>query len=212
VGAAKVATGHTLDDRVETTLARLVHGGATDQLASIPAHEGVRIRPLIEVRRRETREYCESNGLDYLTDPANDDPRFERARVRASLKGAIEEGWGEGAIRAMASAADRFREDSVALGGLLDRIFGSLIDPAEDEVRIDRAAFEGLPKALQRRALERVVGAVRDRGKAIDAALQALEGNPKPGSRFAVAAGSEIVIERDNLVVTTATGGLDGSL
>ncbi|MGH2694588.1 MAG: tRNA lysidine(34) synthetase TilS, partial [Actinomycetota bacterium] len=81
-GARRIATGHTLDDRVETTLARLIHGAAPDVLAGIPPVEDARVRPLIDVRRKETRAYCEDVGLTYFEDPANEDERFERVAVR----------------------------------------------------------------------------------------------------------------------------------
>ncbi|CAN5740385.1 hypothetical protein BH18ACT15_BH18ACT15_09210 [soil metagenome] len=73
VGARHIATGHTLDDRVETTLARLLHGAGTEGLAGLaPADEG-RIRPLIAVRRSETRAYCTEVGLEFVDDPSNRD-------------------------------------------------------------------------------------------------------------------------------------------
>lgn len=201
IGAARIATGHTLDDRVETLLARLVHGGATDALASIPPVDGLRIRPLIEVRRAETVAYCGERGLGYHADPANTDMRFDRARVRGVLVQAIESGWGEGAVRAVAAAAARMREDSDALTAVADDLHRGLTSTSPGGVSIDRAGFEALPRALRRRVLDRAIGFVRDRSKGIEAALDALEAEPSPGSRFAVAGGIEIVVERDVVAV-----------
>lgn len=198
IGAARIATGHTLDDRVETLLARLLHGAATGVLAGIPPSDGRRIRPLIEARRTETRAYCEEVGLAFVDDPANDDPRYERARVRATLVAAIEQGWGEGALRAIARSAERLREDAAALDALAEAAWPAVAP--HGGARLERAALAELPAALARRLIERAVGRVRDRAGGIDAALQALRAG-KSGLRFAVAEGIVLELSDDALAV-----------
>jgi tRNA(Ile)-lysidine synthase len=204
VGARHIATGHTLDDRVETTLARLLHGAGTEGLAGLPPSEEGRIRPLIAVRRSETRAYCSEVGVELFDDPANQDERFERVAVRARLVAAIEERWGDGAMRAIAASAERLRTDSEALAELTDRFYPTVATPTEDGVSFDRASLVALPRALRRRLLERAVGRVRDRSGGIEAALDALERNHKTNARFAVASGLEIVVERARLLVEGA--------
>jgi tRNA(Ile)-lysidine synthase len=205
VGAQRIATGHTLDDRVETLLARLVHGGATEALASIPPAAGPRIRPLLEIRRAETEAYCRARGLDFYVDESNDDPRFDRARVRNSLLAAIEDGWGAGAVASMATAAEHLREDADALSAMAVDLAANLTTIEDDRTIINRRTLEDLPRALRRRVLELALGHVRDRVKAIDATLDALDADPPSGSRFAVAGGSEIVIQRDTIQIYPAS-------
>ena len=209
-GAERIATGHTLDDRVETTLARLVHGAGTDGLAGIPARQGRRIRPLIELRRHETRRYCEERGLAFFDDPANEDDRFERVVVRRGLVTAIERHWGDGAVRAIATSAQRLREDSDALNGVAERLYAGLAGSSEGGVELDVEATIALPKALQRRVLEHAVGRVRDRSGGIDAALEAL-GRPRDRTlRFDVASGIEIAVGPDRIVVSRDPGASQG--
>lgn len=202
--ASRIATGHTLDDRVETTLARLVHGAGTDGLAGLPPADGKRIRPLIDSRRRETRAYCEQRGLVFSDDPANEDSRFERPAVRGKIVAAIEEHWGEGGVRAIARSAERLREDAGALGTLADRLYDDVASHDEGAVRLERAAVLALPRALRRRLFERAVGRLRDRSGGIDAALDALDApdQPRGEARFAVAQGVEIVIAAGEVVVS----------
>jgi tRNA(Ile)-lysidine synthase len=202
VGAAKIATGHTLDDRVETTIARLVHGASTEGLAGIPPAAGNRIRPLIGVRRAETRAYCEERALEFFDDPSNDDGRFDRAVIRADLIPAIERRWGEGATRAMAEAADRLRDDADALTYLADRLYKDIGRAADDgSLMIDRSLLTEMPRALRRRVLERAVGRVRDRSGGIEAALSALD-RGSSSQRFAVASGIEIALEATKVRVS----------
>jgi tRNA(Ile)-lysidine synthase len=208
VVADKIATGHTLDDRVETTLARLLHGAPPETLAGIPPSDGLRIRPLIDVRRNRTRAYCDEVGLPFDDDPANDDPRFERSRVRSRLVPEIENGWGDGALRAIARAAENLRQDGIALSELAERLYRDLAVVRPNEVRFDRASVDVLPRALRRRLLERAVGRVRDRSGGIEAALDALEEGKAP-ARFAVASGIEIEVRARDLLVSRGNAETD---
>ena len=204
-GADKIATGHTLDDRVETTLARLLHGAGTGGLAGIPPAEGARIRPLIACRRSETRAYCRERDLEFDDDPANEDHRFERVAVRRRLVEPIESHWGAGAVEAIAVASERLREDARALDTLARRLFSELGEGGEGGVSFDRAAFVAIPTALGRRLLELAIGRVRDRAGGIDAALDALDSPEFSEGRFAVASGAEIVITKDAIHLERVT-------
>jgi tRNA(Ile)-lysidine synthase len=203
VGAIRIATGHTLDDRVETTLARLIHGAGTRGLAGLPPIDNDRVRPLIAIRRSETRSYCEVRDLEYWVDPANEDRRFERARVRHDVVAAIERGWGVGAVEAIARSAESLRDDAQLLETLATSVFGELAREGEGRVTLPTDRVSELPRALKRRVLERAVGEVRDRSGGIDAAVDALDVKPvKTGARFAVASGIEIVIGHDVVTVS----------
>jgi tRNA(Ile)-lysidine synthase len=201
VGAGRIATGHTLDDRVETTLGRLLHGAGTEGLAGIPPADGRRVRPLVGVRRAETRAYCEERGLEFFDDPANDDLRFERVAVRRELVGAIESRWGDGAVRAVATSAERLREDADALTRLANRVYGDVARGDGDDLEIATEELRALPRALRRRVLEKAVGRVRDRSGGIDAALDLLDRSPSAPKRFAVAAGIELSVEPARVLV-----------
>jgi tRNA(Ile)-lysidine synthase len=202
-GATKVATGHTLDDRVETTIARLIHGAGTSGLAGIPPVGGNRVRPLIESRRAETRAYCIECGLDFIDDPGNDDPRFDRSVIRSSVVPAIEDRWGDGAVRAMATSAQRLHEDAVAIEQLSERLYAEVAKENDAGTTFELSSLLAMTRSFRRRLLERAVGRVRDRSGGIDAALDALDDDGRiPGSEFAVASGTTIVVGSDHVLVT----------
>ena len=200
---ARIATGHTLDDRVETTLARLVHGAGTNGLAGIPPVEGKRVRPLIGSRRGETREYCVECGLAFYEDPANEDDRFERASVRSRLVPVIEERWGDGAVRAIAQSSERLREDAAALGQLAQRLYAEVAKIEGDAARISTDALLSMPRAFRRRILELAVGRVRDRSAGIDEVLDALDGPREAGkaTEHSIAGGTQVKVTFDEVVV-----------
>ena len=77
-----VLTGHTSDDQAETVLLALLRGsGAAGLSAMTPGPT----RPLLAVRRAETRALCRTLGLPFVDDPTNAEPRFRRNRVRHEL-------------------------------------------------------------------------------------------------------------------------------
>lgn len=82
MGCTAIATGHTLDDDAETVAMRLSRGGFA---LGIPAVRGRIVRPLLDVRRADTYAFCVANGIDFVTDPTNEDPRFTRNRIRKEL-------------------------------------------------------------------------------------------------------------------------------
>ena len=63
------ATGHTASDQVETVLYRLVASGSTKGIK--PRREDGVVRPLLDVWRDETEEYCRARGLAFRTDTSN---------------------------------------------------------------------------------------------------------------------------------------------
>lgn len=202
IGAARIATGHTLDDRVETTLARLIHGAGTDGLAGLRPADGSRVRPLIEVRRAETRAYCEMLGLAFYDDPANHELRFERVAVREEVLLAITDRWGAGAMAAVARSCERLAEDSDALGGIADRLYPRIATSAESGVQLATPDLVKLPRGLRRRLLEQAVGRVRDRSGGIEAVLDRLEDDTGAPSSFAVAKGIKVGVSSDAVVVS----------
>jgi tRNA(Ile)-lysidine synthetase-like protein len=63
------ATGHTASDQVETVLYRLVAGGSAKGIK--PRREDGVVRPLLDLWREETEEYCRAHGLRFRTDTSN---------------------------------------------------------------------------------------------------------------------------------------------
>lgn len=85
VCANKIALGHTASDQVETVLMRLIKGAGLDGLCGIPPVRGRIVRPLIEIFREETEDYCKRNNLKPCLDSSNNEVSFLRNRIRLSL-------------------------------------------------------------------------------------------------------------------------------
>ncbi|WP_375550548.1 tRNA lysidine(34) synthetase TilS [Rhodophyticola porphyridii] len=84
-----ILLGHTRDDLAETFLMRLARGSGVDGLSAMAAttqgHGIPFLRPLLAERRKALRDMLKARGLCWRDDPGNDDPRFDRVRMRQAL-------------------------------------------------------------------------------------------------------------------------------
>ena len=78
----EIATAHTLSDNLETVLLHLTRGSALNGLCGIPPVRGRFIRPLISCTREEIENYCDENGIEYVTDSTNKCNDYSRNRIR----------------------------------------------------------------------------------------------------------------------------------
>ena len=84
-GFRRVAVAHTADDQAETVLAHLLRGTGPTGLAGIYPVAGLIIRPLLEVRRQDLREFLSRLGQPWREDSTNRDLTRLRARLRHTL-------------------------------------------------------------------------------------------------------------------------------
>lgn len=157
-GAAAVLLGHTLDDQAETVLLGLARGSGARSLAGMDASAGGYLRPLLGLRREQTREACSALDLRPWDDPQNADPAYARTRVRQRLLPLMEELLGPGIAEALARTADRLRDDADALDGLADAAAHELMrdwDSPAGGCALDVDGLAALPRAVRTRVLRR---------------------------------------------------------
>jgi tRNA(Ile)-lysidine synthase len=89
IGAVYLLFGHHADDQAEVLAmrARRGNGGALGMAAFASRHRVVLLRPLLGMGRDEMRQVLRRRGMDWIEDPSNVDPRFERIRVRTAGEG-----------------------------------------------------------------------------------------------------------------------------
>ena len=71
------------------------------------------LRPLLGVAKRDLVAYCEARVLAYVRDPANEDPRYARTRMRKLAEGLAAEGLDAAALARLARRAGQI-EDALA--------------------------------------------------------------------------------------------------
>ncbi|MDQ6736438.1 MAG: tRNA lysidine(34) synthetase TilS, partial [Gemmatimonadota bacterium] len=86
---ARIVTAHTADDQIETFVIRELRGAGPRGLAGLAARSSV-ARPLLGTFRSEIIRYAEVAGVEYASDPSNQNRRHLRNRVRLDLLPALE--------------------------------------------------------------------------------------------------------------------------
>lgn len=144
------ATGHTADDQAETVLVNLLRGSGVDGLAAMrpgPCH------PILGLRRSETVRLVQSVGLRVVSDPSNDDPSYQRNRIRHELLPLADEIARRDLVPVLARQSGLLADDADLLAGLA----GDL-DPT------DAGGIAVAPVALARRAVRRWLAGLDDEG------------------------------------------------
>ena len=132
-------TGHTADDQAETVLLNLMRGAAGTGLSGMrPGHH----RPILGLRRAETRALCDELGIACVHDETNDDPAHQRNRVRHEMLPLIAGISRRDPVPILVRAATVMRDDN----DLLDEL-AAAIDPT------DARALAAAPLPLARRAV-----------------------------------------------------------
>lgn len=156
-GAAHVLLGHTLDDQAETVLLGLARGSGAASLMGMAARHGRYLRPLLGIRRTQTRQACLDAGLAPWDDPHNADPAYARVRVRTRVLPVLEAELGPGIAEALARTAEQLREDEQAFDEQIDEFIEEICEPAEAGIAVSIAALAANPAALRQRIIRHVV-------------------------------------------------------
>jgi len=80
-----IATGHHLDDSIETTLINLLRGTGVKGLAGIPAINGKIIRPLLFATRDEIEQLVQNCNIPFRTDASNHSDVYLRNNLRNNI-------------------------------------------------------------------------------------------------------------------------------
>ncbi len=154
MGADRIAVGHTQDDQAETLLLKLVRGSGLTGLAGIYPRRGQVVRPLLEVSRRDLRDWLTARAQGWMDDESNDDEANPRNRLRHRILPELGRLFGGDPKPAIARAAALIREDAEWLDGQADHAWQRLRRPASDggwTVGLDEVRH--LPSPLRRRLL-----------------------------------------------------------
>lgn len=148
VGATWTLTAHTADDQAETVLFRAARGSGVRGLRGIRQVRSPHlIRPLLPFWRGELEDYARSVGLQYRTDPTNDDLVWARNRLRHEVIPALEAAV-PGARRALSHLALTAASFQTGVEALADHVLAGL---ARDGGH--RSRLPGAPLTLGREAL-----------------------------------------------------------
>ncbi len=175
VGADCVAVGHTSDDNVETVLLHLIRGTGTRGLRGLQPVSGWQysgknlriIRPLLEVNRQETSEYCIENNLEPRIDSSNLSLSPLRNRVRLQLLPVLES-YNPQVAEALLRTARIAGDDLAALDVEINRLQENIIEKQGETIILEKESFLEMAPAWQRQLLRKSIEGLRGNLKDIE--------------------------------------------
>lgn len=156
-GCRFAATGHTMDDQAETVLLQLLRGAGPEGLGAMAVRDGWLLRPLLAVRRSETRSCCRALDLAWREDASNQDQRLLRNAVRLRVLPLLEE-LRPGATRTLARTAELARSERDWLDPVVAAALDSVLvlgdpPPPGGGLALRAGGLAGMPTALGRRVV-----------------------------------------------------------
>jgi tRNA(Ile)-lysidine synthase len=123
------------------------------------------VRPLLEITRSQTGQFCQEQKLPIWEDSTNQDLQYTRNRIRSELLPYLETHFNPKAQQALAQTAELLRADveylELAASDLLQRAMSPIADNPQVNfqlpVKLNRRILREAPLALQRRSMRQLL-------------------------------------------------------
>lgn len=150
-----VVTAHTQSDVAETLIYNLMRGAGSDGLSSLrpcrPLTEQIQlVRPLLNISRAQTGEFCHRHHLPVWLDPYNQKLQYARNRVRKQLLPLMEKQFNHQASKHLAQTAEILQAETTYLESVA---IGYYQQALVNQGVIDRQILQPLSIAIQRRVI-----------------------------------------------------------
>ena len=156
-----VMLAHTLNDQAETVLLGLARGSGNKSLNGMAEVNSHYLRPLLAIDRATTEAFCNESGLEYWSDPHNQDKKYTRVRVREEILPMLESQLGPGVTGALARTAAQLQEDEQVLEALANDYFGEYAKVSATSIEISVSAYSQMPIAIRHRVLALALNVIR---------------------------------------------------
>jgi tRNA(Ile)-lysidine synthase len=221
IGANRIAIGHTRDDHVETILMHILRGTGITGLCGLiscspmayerlvmssPANQSTLlvIRPLLDITREETTNYCREHQLDPRIDSSNHSLSFFRNRLRLQLLPLLRQ-YNPSIDQALLRLADIAREDNAFIEQQAFGLWEAVARQENNAIYLDKKQVVSLPIALQRQllrvAVAKLAGDTRDiESSHVEAARNLL--NKQVGKKLSLPHGFICEVGYNEFVIT----------
>ncbi len=151
-----IVTGHTASDRAETLLYNLIRGSGADGLQALVWKRSLLptlnlVRPLLDITRAETAQFCQTLDLQIWEDTTNQDLTYARNRIRQELLPYLQTHFNPQAEQNLAQTAELLTAEVDYLEKIASELRESAI--SGDRRALNRSTLQSMPLALQRRVI-----------------------------------------------------------
>ncbi len=179
IGFDTIATGHHLDDNVETFFLNLIRGSGLPGLRGMEVRREDLYRPLLSIRKKELEAMAEERGIAFVVDESNLEGDYTRNRLRLDILPKMEEDLSPALYRTIEKTMERIKREDDLLSELTDKIYLELEKPWKLSVLRDlheailyrlllrwMGDVRGTTRDISAHTLERIVGTIH-RGRGI---------------------------------------------
>lgn len=161
-GVDYVALGHNRNDQAETVLMNIIRGAGLRGLGGMQEVKGRYIRPLLNLKRDEIKNYIEARGLDYRRDKTNKNTDFLRNRIRHELIPELEDNYNPKVVENLTRMAELAKEAHSFIEDRADDVSRDIrITKKIDGTCFDRAKFSALNTYLQKAVIRKLISKVK---------------------------------------------------
>ncbi len=159
-----VFVAHHQNDQAETFLIRFAKGSGLDGLAGMSAlqsySEDLKIaRPFLNISKQNLIKYCDSNAVDFASDPSNENEKYLRPRLRQSMTVLEKEGL---TPKRLASLSNRLRRARHALEVMSERAYQNCLkEENEQQVILNFNMLSVEPEEITFRVVKRAAHHIR---------------------------------------------------
>lgn len=196
-----LATAHNADDNLETVIFNLTRGAGLSGLCGIPdsrpTENGIVIRPILSMEKRDILAFCEKNKINYVTDSTNADNEYTRNKIRNQVIPLLKE-INSGVVKNASRATESLKDDSLCLQSMTSWF----IDELGRDRSIELEKLCGSPASIVNRALIGIYADISG-GKTLEAvhinAIKELAKKGIPHSSTSLPAGIDAVVKNGKL-------------
>jgi len=192
-GGIPVAVAHHRDDNEETLFLNLLRGTGITGLCGMRFRNGIFIRPLLNVGRREIETFLQSRGISFVTDSTNLENDVKRNRIRNIILPSLREQFPDADSGIVRTMSDLSRNRSLYMEAVA-AMGARYLDP---HGHIDVASIAG---EVQNSAML-LYELIRDKGFSFLQAADIMRFPQMSGRRF-YSRGYQALLDRGTLIVS----------
>ncbi|MBK1988068.1 tRNA lysidine(34) synthetase TilS [Sphaerospermopsis aphanizomenoides BCCUSP55] len=158
-----IVTGHTASDRAETLLYNLMRGTGADGLQALTWQRSlteniILVRPLLEVTRNQTQQFCQEFNLPIWEDSTNQDLQYARNRIRRELLPYLKQNFNPQVEKNLAQTAELLQAEVEYLEQTAHQCrLEASAKTDHGDLQLNRRILKKVPLALQRRVMRQVL-------------------------------------------------------
>ncbi|XZN94129.1 MAG: tRNA lysidine(34) synthetase TilS [Microcoleus sp.] len=171
------------------------------------------VRPLLEISRSQTGEFCQQQKLPVWEDSTNQDLQYARNRIRSELLPYLETHFNPQTQQALAQTAEILRADveylELAATELLQRAMSQINEPEHGTfqlpVKLNLPILRAAPLSLQRRAMRQLLQQILPNAPSFDSIekLTALIVAPNRSQTDPFPSGAIGIVEKPWIIITS---------